>query len=90
MRAVVSSHISTAPSSSLLPCMCGGSLPQDSVFHELFQCGSFLWVAVLQELPQYGSSVGSVLQEQADSACVSLEGSEERNVLPLEEKTCCI
>jgi len=59
---VSSSHIvSAAPSSSggglltLFPCSSVGSLPWETVLHELLQHRSFQWAAVLHELLQRGS-----------------------------------
>jgi len=53
---VSSSHaVSAAPSSSggglltLCPCSSARSLSQETVLHELLQCGSLPWGAVLQE-----------------------------------------
>jgi len=73
---VSSSHpVSAAPSSSggglLTLCSSKGSLPWETVFHELLQRGSFPWAAVLHELLQCGSLPrGAVLQEQAAPAWV--------------------
>ena len=56
---------------TLFPCSSVGSLPQDRVFHELLQCGSFLWTEVLQELLQHGFfPQGTVLQEWTTLAWV--------------------
>ncbi|CAN0305694.1 unnamed protein product, partial [Bubo scandiacus] len=62
MEVVVSlSHIvSDAPSSTeeglltLFPCSGMGSLPQQTVLHELLQCESFPQAAVLHDLLQHG------------------------------------
>ena len=62
---VSSSHIvSAAPSSSggrlltLFPCSILGSLPQQTVLHELVQCESFHGAEVLCKLPSVGPSHG--------------------------------
>jgi len=56
---------------TLCPCSIMGSIPQETVFHELLQHGPFPWVAALHELLQYGSfQRGAVLQEQTASAWV--------------------
>ena len=76
--AVSSSHVvSAAPSSSggglltLFPCSSVGSLPQETVLHELLQRESFPWATVLHELLQHGSFPrGAVLQEQTAPAWV--------------------
>jgi len=44
---------------TLFPCSNVGSLPGQTVLHELLQCESFPRAAVLQELVQRGSPVGS-------------------------------
>jgi len=70
---VSSSHIiSATPSSSgvgfltLCPCCSVGSLPRETVLHELLQHQSFPCNTVLHKLPQHGSLPwGAVLQEQA-------------------------
>jgi len=76
--AVSSSHIvSVIPSSwgggllTLFPCSRVGSLPRETVLHELLQCESFPWAVVLHELLQSGSFPWStVLQEETDPAWV--------------------
>ena len=56
---------------TLFPCSCLGSLPQQTVLHELLQHGSFPLTAVLHKLPQRGSLPRLVaLQEQAAPARV--------------------
>ncbi|KAM9591171.1 uncharacterized protein ACIBXB_006070 [Morphnus guianensis] len=58
--------------SSLFPCSRVGSLPQETVLHELLQRGSFPRAAVLHELLQHGSfPQGAVLQEQIAPVWVS-------------------
>lgn len=68
---VSSSRCFCTPSSSgagLLTCfLCSsmGSLPRETMLHELFQCQSFPWATVPHELLQPGCLTGSaVLQEQ--------------------------
>jgi len=65
--AVSSSQVvSATPSSSHSSCSSMGSLPQETVFHELLQCESFPQAAALHELLQRGSFPrGADLQEQA-------------------------
>jgi len=60
--AVSSSHfVSATPSSpgrgllTIFPCSSLGSLPWETVLHEVFQQESFPWAAVLHELPLCGS-----------------------------------
>ena len=54
---------------TLFPCCSVGSLPRDTVLHELLQCESFPWAAVLHKLLQYQYfSWGAVLQEQSTPA----------------------
>ena len=75
---VSSSHVvSAAPSSSgeegltRFPCSSVGSLPRETVLHELLQRESFPWATVLHELLQHGSHPrGAVLQEQTAPAWV--------------------
>jgi len=75
---VSSSHmVSATPSSSweglltLLPCSSMGSLPQETVLHDLLQHGYFPQAAVLHKLLQHGSfPQGAVLQEQAAAVWV--------------------
>ena len=75
---VSSSHVvSATPSSSggegltLFPCSSVGSLPRETVLHELLQCESFPQAAVLHKLLQCGSLPwGAVLQEQTAPAWV--------------------
>ena len=75
---VSSSHVvSAVPSSSggglltLFPCSSVGSLPWETVLHELLQCESFPRAAVLHKLLQHGSLPrGAVLQEQTAPAWV--------------------
>jgi len=70
---ISSSHIvSATPSSSgggllaLCPCSIVGSLPRETVVHELLQCESFPQGATLHELLQHGSlSWSAVLQKRA-------------------------
>jgi len=51
---------------TLFPCCSVGSLPRDTVLHELLQCESFPWAAVLHKLLQRVSFPwGAVLQKQA-------------------------
>ena len=76
--AVSSSHVvSASPSSSggglltLFPCSSVGSLPRETVLHELLQRESFPWATVLHEPLQSGSHPrGAVLQEQTAPAWV--------------------
>lgn len=76
MGAVVTSPhlVSAAPSSSggglltFFPCSSVGSLPQETLLHQLLRCESFLQAVVLHKLPQHGSlSQGAALQEQTPS-----------------------
>jgi len=75
---VSSSHVvSAAPSFSLgglltlFPCSSVRSLSEETVLHELLQCGSFPWATALHELRQYGSLLWSAgIQEQAAPAWV--------------------
>ncbi|KAK4823971.1 hypothetical protein QYF61_008357 [Mycteria americana] len=54
---------------TLFPCSSMGSLPRETVLHELLQHESFPWAAVLHELLQCGSLPrGAVLQEQTAPA----------------------
>jgi len=64
--AVSSSHlVSATPSSSggglltSFPCSSVGSLPWETVPHEVLQCEYFPWATVLHELLQCGSSTES-------------------------------
>ena len=76
--AVSSSHIvSATPSSSggglftLFSCSSVGSLPWDTVLHELLHRESFPWATVLHKLLQHGPLPwGAVLQEQTAPAWV--------------------
>jgi len=80
---VSSSHVvCAAPSFSggglltLCPCLSMGSLPQETVLHELLQRESFPQHAVLHERLQRGSLArGAVLQEQAAPAWVPHRGT---------------
>ena len=56
---------------TLFPCSSVGSLPQETVLHELLQCGSFPRAAVLHKLLQHGSFPQcAVLQEHTAPAWV--------------------
>jgi len=74
--AVSSSHVvSAAPSSSgeglltLLPCSSVGSLPRETVLHELLHHEAFSWAAILHELLQHGCFPQSAdLREQTAPA----------------------
>jgi len=56
---------------TLFPCSCLGSLPWDTIFRELLQCGSFPRAAVLHKLLQHQSfPQGAVCQEWSAPAWV--------------------
>ena len=64
---------------TLFPCSSVGSLPWDTVLHELLQCGSFPWAAVLQELLQhryYHWKLIVTSVEMKTPAHVSLQGND--------------
>jgi len=93
---VSSSHaVSAAPSSSggglLTLCLCCsmGPLPWETVFHELFQRGSFPRAAALHELLRCGSLPWSaVLQEQAAPAWFPLASQPPLGIHGLQVEIC--